>query len=139
MLSLPNVYVKNGYTELDCTARKRTISKKKRIRASEKKTEEKEYILLARSKQKEEEHKEFDRLKAIIQSGGIYDFSDLEAMVKRIREPFSCDVSGVNILVSLDDAAVIFDKTALGAMREVLVIGSKQNENNNDGPAPAKK
>jgi hypothetical protein len=40
MLSSPNVYVKNGFTELDKTARKRAISKKKCIRASEKKTEE---------------------------------------------------------------------------------------------------
>jgi hypothetical protein len=59
-------------------------------------------------------------------------------MVKRMQEPFSCDVDGVNILVTPDDAAVMFDKTALGAMSEVLVIGSKQNENNNDGPSPAK-
>jgi hypothetical protein len=141
MLTSTKMRVKNAYTEVDSTQRKRIISKKKRIRATDKKTKEKEYIELARAKQEEEERKEFQTLKASIESGGDYNFSDFQTLAARMRAPFSCDIDGVNVLVSTDNAAVMFDKAALGAMNQVLVIGgggSKEKQDDNDEP-PKKK
>jgi hypothetical protein len=140
MLTSPKIYVKNAYTELDNSQRKRIISKKRRIRASEQKMKEKEYIELGKVKQKEEEHKEFEKLKARIESGEDYDFSDFQQLLVRMRAPFSCDIDGVNIQVSPDSAAVMFDKAALGAMKKVLVFaGGNKGEQQQDGNEPPKK
>ena len=140
MLTSPNVFVQNAYLELNSTERKRTISKKKRIRASDKKRNEKQYIMLAKEKQNDEERKEFDEMMASIQDGGPdggWGFSDFQQLVARMRAPFSCDIDGVNIRVTPDDAAIMFDQAALGAMNKVLVIGGgdKQRRDGNE-PAP---
>ncbi len=139
MLSSTKMRVKNAYTEVDSTQRKRIISKKKRIRATDKKAKEKEYIELARAKQEAEERKEFQTLKASIESGGDYDFSDFQTLAARMRAPFSCDIDGVNVLVSTDNAAVMFDKAALGAMNQVLVIGGGNNQRGENDEPPRKK
>jgi hypothetical protein len=60
-----------------------------------------------------------------------------------MREPYSCDIDGVNIQVTPDDATVMFDKAALGAIKRVLVIegGDKEEhgEQGGDGQPPTKK
>jgi hypothetical protein len=57
-----------------------------------------------------------------------------------MRAPFSCDIDGVNIQVSPDSAAVMFDKAALGAMKKVLVFaGGNKGEQQQDGNEPPKK
>ena len=139
MLSLPSIFIQNAYTELDANERKRTISKKRRIQKTETKKKEKEYIKLARVKQEEEEKKEFETILERVE-GGVWEFSDFKALVKRMREPFSCDVDGVNVQVTPDDAAVMFDRASLDAVRRVLVLdgGDKNNNEGGDGQ-PARK
>jgi hypothetical protein len=133
MLTSPNVFVQNAYLELDSTERHRTISKKKRIRAADKKKKEKEYIRLANIKQKEEEREEFEAMKLGIQTGN-FDFFAFQGLVNRIRAPFCCEIDGVNVSVTPDDATVMFDAAALGVMKRVLVMESNNNNNNNNGP-----
>jgi hypothetical protein len=135
MLASPQIQVKNAYREMNSAQRTRTISKKKRIRATEKKAKERELIQLAKDKRKEEERKEFEKLKEGFESRNI-EFSDYEEHLAKMREPFKCDIEGVSIIVSDDSAAVMFDKAALGAMNKVLVIGGGNQDKN--GP-PKKK
>ena len=44
---------------------------------------------------------------------GEYDFSDFQRLVNWIRAPYSCEVDGVNVSVTPDDATVMFDAAAL--------------------------
>jgi hypothetical protein len=139
MLSSKNIKIEKAYTELGCTEKKRTISLKMRLRASEMKTKENGYIVLARAKQREEEYKEFERLKARMQErGDDYSFEDdFRGMADRLRAVFSCnfdtpDGTRVNVRVSSDDAAVMLDASALEAMKKVLVTGGGSN-NKRDG------
>jgi hypothetical protein len=132
MLSSPKVFVKNAFTELNAAERKRTISKKKRIRHTAMLKSEKEYILLAREKQKEHELEEFEKMRLGMESGEC-DFLAFQGLVD--RAPFSCEIDGVNILVTPDDATVMLDTAALGAIKRVLVIeGGDNNNNGNNGP-----
>jgi hypothetical protein len=135
MLDSPNVFIKNAYLELDSNERKRTLSKKKRIRTSDKKRNEKQCIQLAKEKQKEEERKEFETMMKRIEDTGPdgWGFSDFQQLVARMREPFSCDIDGVSVMVTPDDAAVMFDKAALGAIKRVLVIEGGEQKNNQEG------
>jgi hypothetical protein len=146
MMTSENVYVQNAYTELDDTERKRTSSKKKRIRNTATRQKEKQYIELAKEKQKEEERNEFNKMMKSIEDGGDgpgggWGFSDFQALVLRMRAPFSCDIDGVNIQVTPDDAAVMFDQAALGAIKRVLVIegGDKNAARQDDGGQPPRK
>jgi hypothetical protein len=138
MLTSPNVFVQNACLELDSTERQRTILKKKRIRASEKRRSEKERIRKATKKQKEE-GEEFEMMKLGVESGE-QEFSDFQKLVDWMRAPFNCEIEGVNVRVSPDSAAVMFDDAALGAMKQVLVKESEEeddnnnNNNNNNGP-----
>jgi hypothetical protein len=66
-----------------------------------------------------------------IEGNGAWGFSDFKALIVRMREPFSCDVDGANVMVAPDDAAVMFDKAALGAIKKVLVIEGGKKEKNN--------
>jgi hypothetical protein len=129
MLTSPNVFVQNACLELDSTERKGTFSKKKRIRVTEKRRKEKEHIELAREKQDEEDLKEFDSMNAARDSGN-FSFSQFKDVLARAQEPFSCDIDGVNIHVTADDAAVMFDRATLLAMNSVLAIGG----GNKNGP-----
>jgi hypothetical protein len=135
---------------MDATQRKRTITLKMRLRASELKQKENEYIRMARAKQKEQEQAEFERLKERIQSEeGGYSFEDFSGLLDRMRAPFSCDLetpdgTSINVLVSPDDAAVMLDEAALGAMKKVLVAGGRQkedgdNDSNEQEPPPKKR
>jgi hypothetical protein len=134
MLSSPKVFVKNAFTELNAAERKRTISKKKRIRHTAMLKSEKEYILLAREKQKEHELEEFEKMRLGMESGE-YDFLAFQGLVDRMRAPFSCEIDGVHIMVTPDDATVMLDTAALGAIKRVLVIeGGDNNNNGNNGP-----
>jgi hypothetical protein len=141
----PNVFVQNAYLEADShsSERRKTMSKKKRIRNSEKKKKEKECIQMAQDKQKEEERKEFEKMMESIEGDGAWGFSDFEALITRMREPFSCDIDGVNVMVTPDDATVMFDKAALGAIKRVLVMEpgekEKNNQEGNGQPPPRKK
>jgi hypothetical protein len=136
MLTSPNIFVQNAYLDLDSTERNRTISKKKRIRNSEKKKKEKQYIRLAQVKAKEEEKKEYDKMMEKI-GDGEFEFSEFQKLVARMRAPFSCEIDGVGIQVTPDDAAVMFNNAALKAMKRVLVIGN--NSEQQDGGPPKKK
>jgi hypothetical protein len=138
MLTSSNVYVQKAYTELNESERKRTLSKKNRIRNTATKKKEKEYIKLAQERQKEEERKEFDKMMESIE-GGAWGFSDFKALATRMREPFSCDIDGVNVQVTTDDAAVMFDRAALGAIKRVLVIEGGDKNNEGGGGPPQKK
>jgi hypothetical protein len=131
MTESPKIYIQNAYTELDSTQRKRTLSKKKRIRAYEQQQKEKQYILLAKQKQKEGERDEFDNMKLGI-ANGEFDFSNFQLLLERMRAPFDCDIEGVNILVTPDDATVMFDTAALKAMKRVLM--NTEGIGDNNGP-----
>ena len=146
MLSSSNIKIQKAYTELGSTERKRTISLKMRLRASDMKGKENEYIVLARKKQMEQEEEEFELLKERIQeSGSSYSLEDFRALVDRMRAPFSCnfdtaDGTRVNVRVSPDDAAVMLDSAALEAMNKVLVTGaSKKRDGDDDDAAPKKR
>jgi hypothetical protein len=137
MLSSLDLYIQNACTELNESERKRTVSKKKRIQKTERRKRDKEYIQLARVKQQEDKRKQFDTMMESIE-GGAFEFSDFEDLVTRMREPFSCEVGeGVEVQVTPDDAAVMFDRAALMAIKRVLVM--EGSEGNNDGQPPKKK
>jgi hypothetical protein len=100
--------------------------------------------LLASAVTPEEERKEFENMMEGMKSG-TFEFSDYEELLARMRGPLRYDVTygqdaggfeSVNVLVSPDNAAVMFDKAALGARNKVLVnVGGNRDEN---GP-PKKK
>jgi hypothetical protein len=138
MLSSPKIYIQNAYTELDANERKRTISKKKRIQKTDRIKKEKEYIQLAKVKQQQEERKEFETMMASVEAG-VFEFADFKALVTRMREPFSCDVEGVEVQVTTDDAAVMFDTAALKAIKRVLVNEGTANNEGADGQPPKKR
>ena len=55
-----------------------------------------------------------------------------------MRAPFSCDIDGVKLQVTPDDAAMMFDKTSLLAMNKVLVIGGGNREPRDRNEPPKK-
>ena len=140
MLSSSNINIEKAYTELGSADRRRTISLKMRLRASDKKSKENEYIVLARAKQVEQEKEEFELLKERLQqSQSSYSFEDFKGLVDRIRSPFSCnfdtaDGTCVNVRVTPDDAAVMLDSASLEAMSKVLVSGKKRDGDDDATP-----
>jgi hypothetical protein len=140
MLSSSNLNIEKAYTELGSTEKKRTISLKMRLRASEMKSKENEYIVLARAKQREQEYEEFEHLKERMmmqESESSYSFEDFRGLVDRMRAPFSTDFdtpdgTRVNVRVTADDAAVMLDAAALEAMNKVLVTGGSKKRDGDD-------
>jgi hypothetical protein len=142
LLTSPNAFVQNAHLEPDSSERMKTMSKKKPIRNSEKKKKEKQCIQMAQDKQQEGEPKEFEKMMESIEGNGAWGFSDFKALIMQMREPSCCDIDGANVMVTPDDAIVVFDKAALGAIKRVSAIERGKKEENNqegDGQPPTKR
>ena len=106
--------------ENDEVNRKKQSAKQKRSRKAEQFEREKRIREIGLAKLREAELKEYNNLRAKIESGEGYQFEEFLGMMDRMRKPFVCQIEGHEVSLTQDDCAIMMETSVLCAITETL-------------------